>query len=187
MQVLIDFLPIVVFFVVYKVAGMFAATAALIGATAIQLAVQWIRHRTVNKLLLVSAGLVAVFGGITLFLRDPLFIQWKVTVVYWVLAVAFLAGATFLKKTLMERSMGHAVELPRTMWRQLDLIWSVTFAVIGALNLFVMFNYDEDTWVNFKLFGTLGITLVILVVQVVWIVNRAPPEKPGEGTENPHG
>jgi intracellular septation protein len=186
MQVLIDFLPIIVFFVTYKVAGMFAATAALIAATAIQVAVQWIRQKTVNKMLLISAGMVAVFGGITLALKDPLFIQWKVTVVYWILAVAFLCGATFLKKSLVERSVGHAIELPRTMWRQLDLIWGVAFALIGALNLFVMYNYDEGTWVNFKLFGTLGITLVIVVAQVFWIASRAPQDK-SEGTEKPHG
>src|SRR5690606_2677200 len=168
MQVLIDFLPIIVFFVVYKIEGIYAATGALIVATGIQVAVQWFRQRTVNKLLLVSAGIVAVMGGITLALKNPVFIQWKVTVVYWLLATAFLVGATVLKKTLMERSMGHALELPRRMWRQMDLIWAVTFGALGAANIVVMYNYDQDTWVDFKVFGALGVTLVVLIAQVVW-------------------
>lgn len=188
MQVLIDFLPIIVFFVAYKIGGIYAATAALIVATTVQVAVQWFRQRTVNKLLLASAAIVAVMGGITLAVKDPSFIKWKVTVVYWILAAAFLAGATVLKKTLMERSIGHTVELPRRMWRQLDLSWAFTFALIGSVNIFVMRRYDEETWVNFKVFGALGITLVVLVAQVLWIASRgALQDKSGEGTEKPRG
>lgn len=187
MQVLIDFLPIIVFFVVYKIEGIYAATAALIVATGVQVAVQWLRQRTVNKLLLVSAGIVAVMGGITLALKNPVFIQWKVTVVYWILAAAFLVGATVLKKTLMERSMGQALELPRRMWRQLDLTWAVTFGLLGGANIFVMYHYDQDTWVDFKVFGALGATLLVLIGQVLWIASRAPQTKSDDGTENPHG
>lgn len=187
MHVLIDFLPILVFFVAYMIGGIFVATGALIVATAIQVAIQWIRQRTVNKLLLATAGIVTVMGSITLILKDPRFIQWKVTVVYWLLAVAFLVGATFLKKTLMERSMGHAIELPRRMWRQLDLIWAVTFGALGAVNLFIMDHYDQDTWAYFKVFGTFGVTLVVLIAQAFWIASRSPQEKSGDDTEKPHG
>lgn len=187
MHVLIDFLPIIVFFVVYKTSGIYAATAALIVATAIQVAVQWFRQKKVNKLLVVSAGIVVVMGGITLALKNPLFIQWKVTVVYGLLATAFLVGATVLKKTLMERSMGEAIELPRRMWRQLDLIWAGTFALLAVANIFVMYNYDQDTWVDFKVFGALGVTLAVLIGQVIWISTRAQEEKGGDGTEKPHG
>lgn len=187
MQVLIDFLPIIVFFVVYKIEGIYAATAALIVATAVQIAIQWFRHKTVNKLLLASAGVVAVMGGITLALKNPVFIQWKVTVVYWILATAFLIGATVLKKTLMQRSMGEALDLPRRMWRQIDATWAVTFGLLGGANIFVMYNYDQDTWVDFKVFGALGVTAVVLIGQVLWIASRAPQDKTGDGTEKPHG
>lgn len=172
MQLIIDFLPIIVFFVTYKVVGMYAATAAIIGAMALQIGYQWLRDRTVNKMLLTSGILVGVFGGITLLLRDPIFIQWKPTVVNWLFAAVFLGSRYIGRKTLTERVMGQAVELPPVMWRQLNLMWVANFTFLGAANLYVVYNFDEATWVNFKLFGMLGLTLVMVVIQVLWIGAR---------------
>ena len=182
MQLLIDFLPIVVFFVVYKFAGIYWATGAIIIAMLLQMGVQWLREGKVSKMLLISTALVVVFGGITLLLRDPLFIQWKPTVVNWLFAAAFLGSAFIGEKNLTERVMGHAVQLDKSMWRQLNLIWVVNFAVLGAANIFVAYNFDEDTWVNFKLFGMLGLTLLTAIGQALWIAAKTS-SRPQRGQE----
>jgi len=172
MQLLIDFFPIVVFFVVYKIYGMFAATAAIIVAMAAQIGYQWVRHRKVSMMLLVSGLLVALLGGITLAFRDPLIFQWKPTVVNWLFAAAFLGSQVFGEKTITERIMGHAIELEPELWRQLNLIWVANFVVLGAANLFVVYHYDEATWVNFKLFGMVGLSLLTAIGQAFWISSR---------------
>jgi intracellular septation protein len=172
MQLLIDFFPIIVFFVAYKLAGMYVATGAIIVAMSIQIAIQWVRERKVNNMLLISTILVAALGGVTLLLRDPIFIQWKPTVVNWLFAFGFLGSQFIGSKNLTQRMMGQAVQLDAVMWRQLNLIWVANFLVLGAANLFVVYRYDEATWVNFKLFGMLGLTLVTALGQAVWIAAR---------------
>ena len=180
MQIIVDFLPIIVFFVTYQLAGMYAATVAIIIAMALQIGYQWLRERTVNRMLLTSGILVAAFGGITLLLRDPIFIQWKPTVVNWLFAAVFLGSRYIGGKTLTERIMGHAVELEAGMWRQLNLMWVGNFGFLGAVNLYVVYNFDEATWVNFKLFGMLGLTLVMVLIQVLWIAARTAGQQPEE-------
>ena len=177
MQLLFDFLPLIVFFVAYRLYDLYVATAAIMVAMALQLAYQWLRHRKVNKMLFVSALLVAVFGGITLAVRNPVFIQWKVTVVNWLFAVAFLGSQMFGNRTLTERVMGHAIELEPSLWRQLNTIWVANFAVLGALNLFVMYNYSEATWVTFKSWGMIGLSLLTAVGQAVWISARTSQQE----------
>jgi len=181
MQLLIDFFPIIVFFVVYRMYGMYAATAAIIVAMTVQIAYQWLRHRTVNKMLLVSALLVGLLGGITLALRDPVFIQWKPTIVNWLFAAAFLGSQFFTAKTLTERMMGHAIELEQPLWRQLNMIWVINFLVLGGANLFVVYNFDEATWVNFKLFGMIGLSLLTAIGQAIWISARTNQREPDKG------
>jgi len=181
MQLVVDFLPIIVFFAVYQFAGIYAATGAIIVVMAVQISLQWLRHRTVNKMLLISGALVAVFGGATLLLRNSLFIQLKPTILYWLLAVAF-SFSQFIgaRKTMTERMMGHAVELDTAMWRQLNMIWVANFAFLGAANIYVVYHYSEETWVSFKLFGTLGLTLLTAIGQALWIAARTD----GNQTEN---
>jgi intracellular septation protein len=177
MQVLFDFFPLVVFFAAYIAYDLYVATAAIIVAMALQIAYQWLRHRKVNKMLLISGALVAVFGGITLALRNPVFIQWKVTVVNWLFAAAFLASQFIGSKTFTERIMGQAVELESAFWRQLNILWVANFAVIGVLNLYVMYNFDEQTWVYFKTWGMIGLSLLMAVGQAIWISSRAPADR----------
>jgi len=179
MQLLIDFFPIIVFFVVYKIAGIYWATGAIILAMGLQMGVQWVRDRKVSKMLIVSAALVAVLGGITLLFRNPLFIQWKPTVVNWLFAAAFLGSQFIGNKNLTERVMGHAVQLEPSMWRQLNLMWVANFAFLGAANLFVVYNFDEETWVNFKLFGMLGLTLLTAIGQALWIAAKTSDRRRG--------
>lgn len=181
MQVLFDLFPIIIFFAAYKVAGMFVATAAIIVAVVIQLSYQWLKHRTLNKLTLASGVAVAVLGGITLALRDPIFIQWKPTVVYGLLGLGFLGSQLFGSKTLTQRAMEHAIQLEPALWRQLNLMWVANFLILGAANLFVVYHFSEETWVNFKLFGTTALSLLTAIAQAVWISLRAPQHQPEEG------
>lgn len=169
MQLLFDFLPIVVFFVVFKLQDIYTATAAIMVVMSMQVAYQWLRHRKVSNMLFASTVLVLAFGAATLILRNPLFIQWKPTILYWLFAAVFLGSQFIGKKSMCERIMGEAIELEPAFWRQLNLLWAANFALLGAANIYVVYNFDEATWVNFKLYGTLGFTLVTVVGQVIWV------------------
>lgn len=174
MQLLFDFLPVIAFFVAYKVADIFVATITLIVATAIQMTIQWVRKRRLNPMHLVSAGLVLVFGGLTLLIRDTAFIMWKPTVVNWLFAAAFLVSLwrRLGDKPLVQRLMSASdadFKLDRAQWRRLNWMWIAFFVVMGAANVAVFRTFDESTWVNFKLFGMLGLTLVFIVAQGFWI------------------
>lgn len=180
MQLLIDFLPIVVFFVVYKIAGMYWATAAIVVAMSLQMGVQWLRERKVSNMLLISTALVAALGAITILLRNPLFIQWKPTVVNWLFAAGFLGSGFIGEKTLTQRLLGQAIELDRALWRQLNYIWVANFTILGAANLFVVYNFSEEAWVNFKLFGMLGLTLLTAIGQAIWIAAKTSGRHSGQ-------
>jgi len=175
MQLLFDFLPVIAFFVAYQLAkDIFIATTVIIVATVLQVSIHWIRKRRVNPMHLVSAGLVLVFGGLTLAIRDPVFIMWKVTVVNWLFAAAFLASQwpMFGGRPLIQRLMTSTdaqLNLTPVLWRRLNLAWVVFFLLIGAANLAVFRYYDEATWVNFKFYGTLGLTFVFFIAQAFWI------------------
>ena len=182
MQLLLDFFPLIVFFAAYLLYDLYVATAAIMIAIALQIAYQWLRHRKVNKMLLISGALVLVFGSITLALRNPLFIQWKVTVVNWLFAAAFLGSQLFSEKTFTQRMMGHAIELEPALWRQLNILWVVNFAVIGALNLYIMYNFDEQTWVYFNTWGMIGLSLLMAVGQAIWISSRTTDRGEGRGS-----
>jgi intracellular septation protein len=180
MQLLFDFVPLLIFFVAYRVFDIYVATAALMTAMVIVLAYHWLRHRKVSGILIGSTALVLVFGAITLALRNPVFIQWKVTVVNWTVALAFLGTQLFGKQTLTQRTMGHALQLEPAQWRVLNSTWVVTFAAIGAINLFVMYRYTLDTWTTFKVWGQMGIVLITVIGQTVWISRHMPETEPGK-------
>ena len=170
MQALLDFIPVVVFFVAYKLYGIYAATVAIIVAMAALIAYQWFRHGKVSKMLLFSGGAVVVLGGITLAVRNPIFIQWKPTIVYWVTAVAFLGSQFFGPKTLTERMLGAALEGEGSPpWSWFNLLWVASFAALGVVNLYVAYRFDEATWVNFKLFGTMGWIVATILLQLAWL------------------
>jgi intracellular septation protein len=185
MQLLFDFLPIIAFFATYKLAGIYTATGVLIVAVILQSVVQWIWKRKLNTMHLISAGLVMVFGGLTLAIHDKTFIMWKPTIVNWLFGAGFLASQlkAFGGKPMVRRLMSSAeagVDLSESSWRHLNLMWVAYFIILGIANLIVFRNFDEDTWVNFKLFGMLGLTFVFIVIQGMWISSKAQPEKEPE-------
>jgi len=182
MQLVLDFLPIVAFFVAYKFAGIFTATGVLIAAVLLQTAWQWTKHRKVSPMSLISATLVLVFGGITLILHNKTFIQWKPTVLYWLFAAGLLASQFFGSRPLIQRVMGENLQLERPLWLKLNLLWVIFFIVLGAINLYVVYSYDEQTWVNFKLFGLLGLTMAFALIQGFWLSTKMPPDPPGDSS-----
>ena len=184
MQLFLDFLPVVAFFVAYKLANIYVATGTLIVAVIVQATAQWIQHRKLSPMMLTSAVLVLVFGTITLIVHDKTFIQWKPTVRYALLAVAFLTSQFFGEAPLIQRVMGANMTLERSVWRTLNLLWVIFFVALAGLNLYVAYSYDEATWVNFKLFGLLGLTFVFAIAQAFWLTSKAPNES-GEQAAQP--
>ncbi len=184
MQLLFDFLPVIAFFAAYKLSDIYVATGVLVVAVVIQSVVQWIRKRTVSKMQLVSAALVLLFGGLTLLIHDAAFIMWKPTIVNWLFAVAFLAsqhrllGGRPLVHRLFSASDAQLQMEPRE-WTRLNLMWVAFFVCMGIANLVVFKLYDEATWVNFKLFGMLGLTLAFVLLQGFWISARAKEAEAG--------
>jgi len=180
MKFITDLLPVILFFIAYKTYDIYVATAVAIGAALIQVVYLWFRYRKVEKMQLITLALLVVFGGLTLALRDPTFIKWKPTVINWAFAAAFLISALFMEKSLIQRMMGQALTLPKAIWSKLNYAWVIFFIFSGALNLYVAFNYDEATWVNFKLFGLMGLTLVFIIGQGIFLGRYLEPEETAE-------
>lgn len=182
MKLLFDFLPILLFFIAYKMADIYVATGVLIVVTLAQTGWIWWRQHRVEKLPLITAGLVLALGGATLLLQDPMFVKWKPTVVNWLFAAAFLGSCLIGRKTLLERMLSGQLELPTPVWVKLTLAWAVFFIAMGVANLYVAFTFDENTWVNFKLFGMLGLTVVFVLAQAAYMsrhlkLDDTPPEE----------
>lgn len=212
MKQLADFLPIILFFLVYKFyqdlpAGLietvndlipfmklsvgessdaiFLATLAAIVATLIQVSLSMVISKKVEKMPLITLALLIVFGGATLIFKNPVFIQWKPTVINWLFAAVFLGSQFIGKKPLVERMMGSALEIPDPLvWRKLNIAWVVFFIVSGLSNLVVApeidpfnFQFSEDTWVDFKLFGLLGLTFCFLIIQGVYLTKYLSKEE----------
>lgn len=174
MKLLVDFFPILLFFIAFKLYGIYVATIVAIAATAVQVAIVWVRTRRIEPMHLITLAVIVVFGGATLYFQDELFIKWKPTVVNWLFGLAFLLSQVFGERTAIERLLGSKVELPPGVWKRLNLMWTSFFIVVGGVNLFVAYTFDTDTWVNFKLFGLIGLTLFFVVLQTVYLHRYVP-------------
>ena len=184
MKLLFDFFPIVLFFVAYKMhddphRGFIVATVVIIVATAVQVLVMWLRERRVEKMHLAVLVIVVIFGGVTLALDDEIFFKWKPTVVNWLFALVFLGSGFVGRKNIVRRLMDSKVALPDPVWTRLNVSWVLFFTVCGGLNLFVVYNFDTDTWVDFKLFGLMGLTLVFVLGQGLYMMRHMSEEDTG--------
>ena len=177
MKLLIDFFPIALFFAVFKLWGIYPATAVAIVATIVQIAYLRFKLGKVEPMQWVSLGVIVLFGGATLLAQDENFIKWKPTVLYWLMGAALLVGQLVLRKNLIKSLMGGQVQLPDHAWNTLNWAWSGFFAAMGGLNLWIAYHFDTDTWVNFKMFGGLGLMLLFILVQAVYM-SRFMQEKP---------
>ena len=188
MKFLYDLFPLLLFFAAFKFYDIYVATAVAIVASFLQVGLFWLKHRRFETMHLVTLAVIAVFGGLTLALHDDTFIKWKPTLVYGILAMLVLASQWVGKKTVIERMMSAQITLPATVWRRLNLSWGLFFVVLGAANIYVAFYYGLDLdpevrrgiWVNFKVFGLLGLTLLFTVIQAFFMAKHIQ-EKPASG------
>jgi intracellular septation protein len=213
MKLLADFFPVILFFAAYKLYGIYAATVVAIAASALQVAWIRIRHKRTERTHLIMLALLLVFGGLTLALRDPIFVMWKPTIVNWLFAAAFLGSQFIGERPLVERMMGQAIEVPGKIWRRLNLAWIGFFVFSGLANLYVVYvgsgffaakqalveatgeseidlsrcadllgqtqlalceaaHASEASWVNFKLFGLMGLTILFVIAQAFYLARH---------------
>ena len=215
MKLLFDFFPILLFFIAYKIYGIYAATAVAIAAAFIQNGVFWFKHRRFEKMHIITLALIVLLGGATLIFQDKAFIMWKPSAVNWAFGVAFLASQFFGDKTLVERMMSHAIQIKQPAWIRLNMSWVIFFILMGFANLYVAnfyFQADaalvaaansiidvdncaaaqlsqtvlglcnqakamEEQWVNFKMFGMMGLTIVFVIGQAFYLARHVEPEK----------
>ncbi|NEX16904.1 MAG: septation protein A [Halochromatium sp.] len=226
MKLLIDFFPIILFFVAYKLYGIYVATIIAIMASLTQVAwLRW-RHGRFEKMPLIMLALITAFGGLTLLLRDPIFVMWKPTIVNWLFAAAFLGGSLIGHRPLVERMMGQAISLPAAIWQRLNWAWVFFFLFSGLVNLFVVYigsgfyvaeqaliaatgitaidlnscaeqfvgqqldlcetaHASEAVWVNFKLFGMMGMTILFVIGQAFYLARYIQESEPNASAATP--
>lgn len=167
MKVFFDLFPVILFFIGFKLYDIFTATAIAIVATLAIIIYSKVRHGKVEKMLLINGVIISVMGGVTLLLHDKTFIMWKPTVLYWLFAAALLISKLFFNKNLIQQMMGKMLNPPASVWSKLNWLWIIFLVVLGFVNLYVAYNFSEDTWVNFKLFGVTSAMFIFMLLQIL--------------------
>ena len=200
MKFLFDLFPVILFFAAFKIAGaneaiahgfatrwlgegiapsqapILIATAVAIAASFAQIGWLWLRRRKIDAMLWVSLGIIVVFGGATLLLHDETFIKWKPTVLYWMFALVLSGSALLFHKNLIRSMLGEKVQLPEPAWSKLNFSWIGFFACMGFINLYVAYNFSTDNWVNFKLFGSMGLMFAFVIAQGLYLAKYVEQE-----------
>lgn len=174
MKQLINFVPLVAFFIFYKLGDIFVASAALMISSTVALALTLLIYRKVDKMTLVTFTVVMIFGALTLAFHKGEFIKWKVSIIYAASALALLYSQFVTKQTLIQKMFGKEVTLPATTWKKLNFAWTLFFFACSLANIYVAFWLPETIWVNFKVFGLTGLTLVFTLLSVIYIYRNAP-------------
>ncbi|MGV3001563.1 septation protein A [Vibrio sp.] len=179
MKQIIDFIPLIIFFFLYKSYDIYVATGALIVATAIQVGVIYFLYKKVEKMQLITFAMVAIFGGMTLFFHNDNFIKWKVTIIYALFAIGLLVS-DFLGKPVIKGMLSKEIAVPDSVWKRVNLAWVGFFAVCAALNIYVAYELPLDVWVNFKVFGLLIATFAFTILSGVYVYKHMPKENKEE-------
>jgi intracellular septation protein len=174
MKQLFEFFPIVLFFIAYKLYDIYVATEVMIAATAVGVALSWLKYRQVASMQWITLALAIVMGGATIYLHDERFLKWKLTIVEWLFGLAFLGSQFIGEKPFVERMMTGSLTLPALIWRRLNLMWGGFFISVGFINLYVMHHYSTDDWVTFKTFGVPGLMIIFIVVQMIFLYKYIP-------------
>lgn len=177
MKLFFDLLPLLIFFVAFKFYGIYIATIGAILASIIQVSVFWFKNRRFETMHLITLAIISVFGGLTVVLQNDVFIKWKPSIIDWSFAVVIFGSMLFAKKSALEYVLGGQISLPAPVWRKLNIAWALFFIFLGFLNLYVAFFYNLDAdhetrtefWVNFKVFGMTGLTILFLIFQIPFL------------------
>jgi intracellular septation protein len=179
MKFFFDIFPVILFFIAFKLGDIYIATGVAIAATFAQIGWVWFKHRKVDTMLWASLGIITVFGGLTLIFHDETFIKWKPTILYWAFAVAMLIGTLLFRKNLIRTLLAEQMKLPESVWKKVNWSWIGFFVFMGFANLAVAFafNLSTDDWVNFKLFGGMGLMFVFVIIQGLILSKYIEEEK----------
>lgn len=177
MKQLLEFIPLVIFFIVYKMVDIYAATGALMVAMSITFIYSYFKNgKKAEKMQIITLAMILIFGSLTLILHDDTFIKWKVTLVYALFAIALLVTQFMFKKPAIKQMLGKELQLPDNIWNNLNLAWALFFSVLGAINIYVAFNMPQEVWVNFKVFGLLTATLLFTLLSGAYLYKHLPQE-----------
>jgi intracellular septation protein len=169
-----DFIPVLLFFFAFKWYGIYVATVVGIVATALQVLLTVLWKKKLDKKQLITLAVFVVFGGMTLYFHNPIFVKWKPSVIFWVFGAVFLLSHVIGKKPLIQRMMEGMLEenknkLPAQVWKKMNLAWAVFFILLGTINIYIAYNFSTEAWVNFKFYGILGLLFVFSFLQAVWL------------------
>ena len=183
MHAIFEYIPLIIFFVIFKFADIYWATGSLIITSALQILYYLIKKEPVPTRQWIFFGLIAVFGSLTIFFHDDAFIKWKVTLINGVFAIALLVSDFVFKKNLIKQFLGESLTLPEPIWRRLNLAWVSFFVLCGGLNLYIAFNFEQEIWVNFKVFGLTIMTFVFALGSVLSLYKYLPQDEESDKTE----
>ncbi len=195
MKHFIEFIPIALFVGVYfYYRDIFIATAVLMSGVLLQVVFEFATTRTVAKRTWYIFGIVEVLGSLTLIFQNPVFVQWKPTIVNWVFSIGLLGNLFLSKNSLLKQMLGEQLELPDNVWKNLTLGWSAGFFLAGAVNLVVAFNFSMDIWVSYKFIGGIALTFSYIIITVIYLARGGYLQEPdsdqntvdADGNQNPN-
>ena len=169
MKILFDFFPILLFFIGFKLFNIYIATIVAITASLMQIVFLRLKYQFYDKMQLINFAVLLFLGGATLFFHNIIFIKWKPTGIYWLTALIFIGSLFIGQKPIIQKMLDSSISMPTKIWYRLNWAWSMFFIFLGSVNLYVAYNYDTNTWVNFKLFATLGFTVIFILLQTIYL------------------
>ncbi len=170
LNMLYDFIPVLLFFITFKLYGIYTATLVGIIATAAQVILTTLWKKKLDRQQCITLVVFVIFGGMTLYFHNPIFVKWKPSIIFWIFGMVFLGSHFVGKKVLVQRMMENMLEgkkLPDVVWKRMNLAWAAFFLVLGSINIFIAYHFSTDAWVNFKLYGILGLLILFSVVQAM--------------------
>ncbi len=184
MQLFLEYLPLLIFFIINSMAGIYWATASLIVAALIQMLYFKLKKEIIPVKQWVIFSLIVVFGGLTIYLQNDAFLKWKVTIINSFFALALIISDTLFKKNIIKEFLGESLVLPQPVWSRLNFSWAIFFLFCAGLNYYIAFNYDLDTWVNFKVFGLTALMVIFSIISILFLYKYLPiDEEPLETKE----
>ena len=178
MKTLIDFFPVVLFFLSYKLTNdMFLATGVAMASTAVQMLLMKWKKIPIQVIHWVSLVLIVLLGSMSIYFHETIFLKWKFSVLEWSMGLAIYVGQYVFNKNMLKLLLGHELALADGVWKQLGLMWAGFFIFLGTLNIYIAYNFSDDVWFNFKLYGSLALTLLFTVLQGVWLAKHLPKDE----------